>query len=787
MHNLDFRAATRPAKLCSERLEHGRAHKGRLLNRLRRRAWSFHLYVLLFYRSRRLRRTGIRLSGRSLVLSLRQALMTQEGFPTDAGATPARTPTLSEVPNVNPDHESGNSITQANKESRNGTSPEREKMDAIARTPTAQKTQKTLPPFLDHFNAHDLKILFRCSVAFWVASLIFLIEPTLQTFGSASFFSCVVVLFLPPSGVVLVFLLGSFTMILGMGLAWAWGVITMKAALATRPQAETLARLQLLAQQASRSHDTAYPPASVLIYNGFMLDTRVSVTFFCMLGLFIYLMARLRFRVPKLALTAIFAWIVSDVFLTIGPLLPSFQGTIPQVLIKPAAAAVAINLACALLIFPESTSHAALHSMRKLFATMEESVNLTASFLASYPDTSHADQMQALRSAIIENWSVLEPEMGFLSFDLSVGHWSAQDIATLKEPVRRVVITSLSLLAFAILQGQSRDRFKQYRPNDAGSDTSHDDSKPIYGKHQIMQSLNLFDAFDQPDVGQSVSDSYQALSRVSAPLLEACKEAFKGITNAIHENNSRRWFGRLSADGFAKMEQEHIGMLKKLRAEKSAFPSVTNEALFTLHNHLFDENGRFRGQSSERHKLVGMFLGLNFEDRLSLLASALERALDQIVLLESERRTIRVWFPTGLRKFGAWVFGRTPTPTLQGSVLGDLPLADKTTISELQQGFQRVQRPKIKRSLISRIVLGFGHWLSDDEGVFAFRVLLATIAAAVPAVCMSSSGFYYREKGLWALIMAQTGTASFSAEFNFGFVARTLGTVGGGVLGMLGW
>lgn len=80
-------------------------------------------------------------------------------------------------------------------------------------------------------------------------------------------------------------------MILGMALAWAWGVITMKAAFATRPAAETMARLQLLQQESVRlANSTAYPPASVLVYEGFMLDTRVSVTFFCMMGLFIYLL-----------------------------------------------------------------------------------------------------------------------------------------------------------------------------------------------------------------------------------------------------------------------------------------------------------------------------------------------------------------------------------------------------------------------------------------------------------------------------------------------------------------
>jgi hypothetical protein len=82
-----------------------------------------------------------------------------------------------------------------------------------------------------------------------------------------------------------------------MGLAWAWGVITMKAALAARPQHETLARLQALGQEAARqANATGQSVASVqqqLVYEGFMLDTRVSVVYFVMTCIFIYFLVRL--------------------------------------------------------------------------------------------------------------------------------------------------------------------------------------------------------------------------------------------------------------------------------------------------------------------------------------------------------------------------------------------------------------------------------------------------------------------------------------------------------------
>lgn len=151
-----------------------------------------------------------------------------------------------------------------------------------------KKPKKKLPPFFDHFNKRDLKILFRCSLAFWVASLFLFIDPILNTFGQATFFAGIAVLFLPPSGVVLVILLGGSTEILGMALGWVWGVITQKAALATRPSSETNARLAQLAQQAQ----TTGTPVTNLIFQGFMLDTRVTVTYFCMICFFIYMMVK---------------------------------------------------------------------------------------------------------------------------------------------------------------------------------------------------------------------------------------------------------------------------------------------------------------------------------------------------------------------------------------------------------------------------------------------------------------------------------------------------------------
>lgn len=98
----------------------------------------------------------------------------------------------------------------------------------------------------------------------------------------------------PPTGIVFIFILGALTLILGMALGWAWGVIAMKAALAARPTAETQAKLQALGQTAnSQAKATGQPIASVermLIYDGWMLDARVTAVYFCLICLLIYLL-----------------------------------------------------------------------------------------------------------------------------------------------------------------------------------------------------------------------------------------------------------------------------------------------------------------------------------------------------------------------------------------------------------------------------------------------------------------------------------------------------------------
>ncbi|KAK2674512.1 putative ER transporter, 6TM, N-terminal [Fusarium oxysporum f. sp. vasinfectum] len=87
----------------------------------------------------------------------------------------------------------------------------------------AFNSPKRLPAWLDHFNAKDLKILFKCSLAVWILTLFIYISDTLRVLGQSAFFGCVVLFIMPPSGVVFIHFAAGVMICVGLALGWAWG------------------------------------------------------------------------------------------------------------------------------------------------------------------------------------------------------------------------------------------------------------------------------------------------------------------------------------------------------------------------------------------------------------------------------------------------------------------------------------------------------------------------------------------------------------------------------------
>lgn len=71
------------------------------------------------------------------------------------------------------------------------------------------------------------------------------------------------------------------------------------------------------------------------------------------------------------------------------------------------------------------------------------------------------------------------------------------------------------------------------------------------------------------------------------------------------------------------------------------------------------------------------------------------------------------------------------------------------------------------KTLIGRFFVGLGsvvRFLKSPEGIFSLRHACVSVALWVPAVVKSTAWFYYGNRGIWALIMAQVGFCLVYAE-----------------------
>lgn len=349
-----------------------------------------------------------------------------------------------------------------------------------------------------------------------------------------------------------------------------------------------------------------------------------------------------------------------------------------------------------------------------------------------------------------------------------------------------------------------RERFRDItQAFESGADKTEIDAElPKHGHHQLVQLFDLLQQFQHPEAETLHKKSMQALLHSAHRLLQACSGAVDAIVDAMHTVNNKRWIGTASAEVCQELHIKHTAVLQQLKREQERYVGMSTEHLLDPHRHLFDQNGRINdpARSTPVH---GLLFGLVYEECLLTLATSVQDMLVHIVSLEQQKTKVRLWPPTGLEHAITWAFSRDELPSASSpSTNSNTPGADSSIGDKAGKKVKKIkaeghgareefeslkQHGGRKRSGPARIVIGTGRWISNTEGVYALRVLLVTIALTLPAVIQHSAGFYYRERGLRALIMAQTGLVFYSADFVYGFICRAIGTVFGGVLGMVCW
>ncbi|KAL7947902.1 hypothetical protein V8C42DRAFT_316069 [Trichoderma barbatum] len=658
--------------------------------------------------------------------------------------------------------------------------------------------KRALPSLLNHFNGNDLKTLFRCSIAAWAAALLIFIEPSLHSIGISTFFAALVLFVTPPAGILLIYLLGSLSLLFGMCLGWAWGILTMKAALAARPASDTQAQLQALQQaaaaQAQSTGQNATVISQILVYEGHMLDARVTVVYYVMACVFIYFLSRLRAGNVKLTLVHLFGIIVVDVFLLIGPLLPSFTPLLGQTLVKPGAIGIGIGAVSCIIFFPQSTSYVVLREMEQLIRMFDKPLDLTQKRFAA--QSLELAQLRQSKDDMIALYKTMEPEIAFLPLDISRGRWNADDVKGLKECIRQTMIASTSLLDFHIttitaLQKEDKAGL-QYDKHSSDGPTGEKGNREI-GQRHVLQYAELMKALRTPEQSDLRHRMTEAMGETTAQVRQACSESISIVSECIHTVNTRRWIRQPSQQVFDELVQRLETTLAALQTAREACVTSTTEAILDCHSDLFDQDGQLKvSDTLQPQSLQAMMVAMVLEERILSVAMATETMLNHVLQLTTLQTRHRIWLPSHIRYAFHWIFSGRQTIPIAG-VSDDGGADDPDVVDE--QSKEVRQRLRLIRGYesptragpVSRAIVGTYRWLTNPAGMYAIRMVIVTLATAIPASLPHSAGFFYREKGLWAVITAQTCVLLYMADFTFSLVSRALGTVIGGVFGLVAW
>ncbi|KAH7200957.1 hypothetical protein BKA60DRAFT_582305 [Fusarium oxysporum] len=663
------------------------------------------------------------------------------------------------------------------------------------------RPKRKLPPWLDHFNAHDMKIFLRCWIAIWVMMLLIFIHPSLVEIGQATFLGAILLFAVPPASILFIYLLAAFSLLLGMCLAWCWGLLTMKAALATRSDAETQAKLQALLQQAEEiAKTTGQAPAweaQVLIHNGFMLDASVTAVYFSMGCLFIYVLARLRCANPKLVLMQIFGTIVIDIFILFGPTLPTFQGDLAAIIVKPGAIGIGLGLACCLFLFPQSTSYMVLGQIEKLVRMSNSALSATKRRFAD--EAIPLAELQASRAGMIAIFKAGQPALAFLPIDFSRGRWNADDVQGLHQRARKVMFSSLYLLDFQIAQIRGKQKEEEHikAQEDGRIGPATDKEKYEIGQHHRHENATILSAFQRPEGSEVRSRTRNTLRDTTSDLLEIGPQAINLAADYIHAVNSCRWMGKPSPVQWEELNRNLHDTLARSRQAREACVINTTRGVLEAHAELFDESGHLKPmEGTVRPFLPSMVIAMVIEERILNMAIATEKLLEYILHLSEKRTSHRIWVPSRLQYALAWIFhGQITFPGYDISTEEDPDqMMDAETFDEQTKETKRrldisrgYKGSSAQRSKIGRVFISTYNWLVNPSGMYALRMVVVTIATSIPAVLPSTAGFFYREKGIWAVISAQTVLLVYLADFIFSLIARTIGTIVGGAMGMVAW
>ncbi|KAF8168489.1 hypothetical protein B0H34DRAFT_816566 [Crassisporium funariophilum] len=675
-----------------------------------------------------------------------------------------------------------------------------------------------------------LKTWFRCCVAVAVTMILLVDNSTSLSMGQAAFFAAIVAVMLPPTFALSVFIMAILTLLLGMLIGWAWGSAAMAAALSVRSSS-------LLAQQQQKLQSSLVPgePIALQIQNqtfhGIFLDPRSSAVYGAFFFIGNFAMGAIRAYIPSLTLLGLFGSIVLDVMCTTGPLLPTAQYTIPKAFIIPTCYYVAVALASIVLIFPESLSHVWLTSFNEDFWTpILELLRLQAEALNAMP-SDHEEWAEInnrgheLRQTLINGTDNLTKQIGLINLDTSLGRLGPADLRKINAELRSVMFRAGGLHSFSTFVNDTNIADEK-EEKAAESKLSHGKANlPSADRYQILRQKVRKREIQH---GHDLDSLVPILASSSMALRSTCESGVICVMDWFQECNTRRWSAFLSRSDKGKIEERRVkleGQMQQLEEALDEFRSVQRVKLVEPYKKFFDpETKRLLKTPDDPDMFASksLFICFVFLDTIDAFAERLIVMLKMVIELNTQRPRAKFWFPGRLAQVKKDItvnaYGNAAGPLSMGTSADPTAFDSPSNRSSSEAMRSEDYGDEAKEEVLTEPpreptvylhmwrkrnpdafppTTAFGkffvrlsavfRFLKSAEGIFALRLGIVSVALWIPAVCHSSAWFYYANKGLWALIMAQTGLALYAGDQIASLIVRFAGTLVGLVLGMVVW
>ncbi|KAI9457690.1 hypothetical protein HD554DRAFT_2141755 [Boletus coccyginus] len=307
------------------------------------------------------------------------------------------------------------------------------------------------------------------------------------------------------------------------------------------------------------------------------------------------------------------------------------------------------------------------------------------------------------------------------------------------------------------------------------------------GVFESLRYLNLeATRMSHPDSEAHVARATELLGTSCQDLLQSCEHGLQAACDwlgSVRNNRFNFWVSRedkqrIRMDGIKKYEDLH----RELSFDLDDFTNKKS------HVHFPDDTLTEREIMPHRH----LFHCYVYQYHLMQFATSIQDVLSEIIRLETERETPRVWFPR-------IHWSGSDQETWEPSDMVDrdddenpdtIPGLDPTSLTDLGQAVRRDPDALPPGNALEKTMNWMYHVAKEMGGgnvLFALKAGILTILLSLPSFLESSAEFAYRNKFVWAVIMGQLTLARFRGDTAFGLVTRIISTFVGGIIGTVIW